>query len=156
MVAGEYSRDAFSSVPPTRFWKAFADSGNLIPKLLPEVVASIELVEGNGGAGSVQKFNFKNGPSLVSNVLVMDHEKYLYRYAILEGGPIGTLLKTCIFETKLGTSSEGGTKNSLKIEYETLGDNPLTEEELARVVGGVPGLSKAMEGYLVANPDAYA
>ncbi|KAG9459528.1 hypothetical protein H6P81_004037 [Aristolochia fimbriata] len=51
-------------------------------------------------------------------------------------------------------SNEGGTKNTLNVEYVTLGDNPLTEAELAQVVGGVPGLAQAMEGYLVANPDA--
>ncbi|KAG9459526.1 hypothetical protein H6P81_004034 [Aristolochia fimbriata] len=155
MVAGEYSRVNFSPLPHNRLWKAFGDSANLIPKLLPELIPSIEVLEGDGGAGTVQKFNLKHGPPLKTHVLVMDHEKHLYKYAIIEGGPIGTLLKSCTFQTTMEASSEGGTKNTLNVEYETLGDNPLTEAELAQVVGGVPGLAQAMEGYLVANPDAY-
>lgn len=48
-----------SPIPPARLFKALViDAHNLIPKLLPQVVKSIELVHGDGGAGSIMQVNF--------------------------------------------------------------------------------------------------
>lgn len=61
---GVYSdTDEFQSpVSPARLFKALAiDAHNLIPKLLPQAVKSIEFIQGDGGAGSIFQVNFIEG-----------------------------------------------------------------------------------------------
>jgi len=51
-----------SPISPSRLFKALVvDAHNLIPKLLPNSVKSIEIIQGDGGAGSIKQFNFVEG-----------------------------------------------------------------------------------------------
>ncbi|XP_068661410.1 major strawberry allergen Fra a 1.07-like [Aristolochia californica] len=159
MVAGSHSQVSVAPVAPARLWKASADTRNLIPKLIPDQVESIVLLEGDGGVGSVTQLNF--GPALqgikyVKNkVEALDNENYVFKFSVVEGRDIGTKLKSCNFEIKMEATSEGGTKTTVKIDYDTLGDSPLSQEDADKIVGGVLGQTKAIEGHLQANPDAY-
>lgn len=48
-----------SPIAPSRIFKAsILDSHNLIPKLLPQAIKSIDIIEGNGGTGSIKQINF--------------------------------------------------------------------------------------------------
>ncbi|EEF45602.1 Major pollen allergen Car b 1 isoform, putative [Ricinus communis] len=59
-----YSDEYTSPVPPARLFKALIlDSNNLIPKLMPQIVKSIEFVQGDGGVGSIKQINFQEGMS---------------------------------------------------------------------------------------------
>lgn len=49
-------------IAPTRMFTALiVDSKNLIPKLLPQFIKSVEVIEGDGGAGSIEQVNFSEG-----------------------------------------------------------------------------------------------
>ena len=51
-----------TSAPPSKMFKALIlDSHNLIPKLMPQSIKSIEFVEGDGGVGSIKQTNFPQG-----------------------------------------------------------------------------------------------
>ncbi|XP_068666546.1 major strawberry allergen Fra a 1.07-like [Aristolochia californica] len=160
MVAGSYSQVFVSPVSPDRLWKASKDTRNLIPKLIPNQVASIVLLEGDGGVGSVTQFNFGEGLKdlgyVKNRIVAMDDENYVFKSSLVEGRGIGTKLKSCTIERKMEATSEGGTKTTLKMDYDTLGNYPLSQEEAENIVGGVLGQTKAIEGHLQANPDAYA
>lgn len=57
-----FTDELTSSIPPSRIFKAsIVDSHNLIPKLLPQAVKSIEIIQGDGGAGSIKQINFTEG-----------------------------------------------------------------------------------------------
>lgn len=57
-VTDEYT----SPISPARLFKALiVDSHNLIPKLMPQAVKSIEIFEGDGGAGSIRQINVVEG-----------------------------------------------------------------------------------------------
>lgn len=57
-----YSDEFTSPISPARLFKALIlDSNNLIPKLMPQVIRSIEFVEGDGGVGSIRQINFQEG-----------------------------------------------------------------------------------------------
>lgn len=63
-----YTDENISPIPPARLFKALIlDSQNLIPKLLPQLVKSIDFIEGNGGAGSIRQVTFHEG----NNIYVM-------------------------------------------------------------------------------------
>lgn len=51
-----------SPLPPTKIFKALIlHSDNLIPKLMPQAIKSIEVIEGDGGPGSIKKITFAEG-----------------------------------------------------------------------------------------------
>ena len=51
-----------SVIAPARLFKAlFLDSDNLIQKVLPQAIKSTEIIEGNGGPGTIKKITFGEG-----------------------------------------------------------------------------------------------
>ena len=65
MVASVVSNEILSPVAPSRLWKAIAkDSHNLMPKLMPDIISSIVLLEGNGEVGTIRQSNFTTGNAL--------------------------------------------------------------------------------------------
>ncbi|XP_068657866.1 pathogenesis-related protein STH-2-like [Aristolochia californica] len=134
MVAGSYSQIFISPVSPTRLWKASMDTQNLIPKLIPN-----------------QELKY-----VKTRIVAMDNENYVFKFGLVEGRGVGTKLKSCIIERKMEATSEGGTKTTVKMDYDTLGNGPLSQEEAENIIGGVLGQTKAIEGHLQANPYDYA
>ena len=55
--------DEFTSpVVPKRVFKALIlDADNLMPKLMPQAIKSVETLEGNGGPGTIKKITFAEG-----------------------------------------------------------------------------------------------
>ena len=65
MVASTVSNEILSPVTPSRLWKAVVkDSHNLMPKLMPDIISSIVILEGNGGIGTIRQSNFTSGNAL--------------------------------------------------------------------------------------------
>lgn len=57
-----FTEEFTSPVPAkTLFTALILDSDNLIPKLLPQAIKSIETIEGDGGPGSIKKMTFAEG-----------------------------------------------------------------------------------------------
>lgn len=57
-----YTHETTTPVAPTRLFKALVlDSDNLALKLMPQIVNNMEIVEGDGGVGSIKKMNFVEG-----------------------------------------------------------------------------------------------
>jgi len=56
-----FSEENISGVAPARLYKALVfDGDNLIPKVV-EAVQSVEVVEGNGGPGTIKKISYLEG-----------------------------------------------------------------------------------------------
>jgi hypothetical protein len=86
MVSGTILAEYTSAVPADRLWKAsFCDGHNLIPKLLPGIISSIDILEGDGaGVGSVKKFNFTDGLFELTipnySLCIVNNYTYTYTY----------------------------------------------------------------------------
>ncbi|KAL9314881.1 hypothetical protein ACSQ67_020333 [Phaseolus vulgaris] len=62
MGALTFTEEFTSSVQPGRLFKALIlDAPNLIPKLMPDAIKNVQLVEGNGGPGSIQEITIAEG-----------------------------------------------------------------------------------------------
>jgi hypothetical protein len=62
MGVASYTQEFTCPISPARMFKALIlDSNNLIPKLLPQIVKSVDLIHGDGGAGSIEQVNFTEG-----------------------------------------------------------------------------------------------
>lgn len=57
-----YELEVVTRIPPSRMFQALVlDGDNLIPKIVPETIKNVELIEGNGGPGSIKKITFGRG-----------------------------------------------------------------------------------------------
>ncbi|RWR80989.1 major pollen allergen Bet v 1-F/I [Cinnamomum micranthum f. kanehirae] len=161
MVAGAVNNEIVSVVSPARLWKAIVkDSHNLMPKLMPDIISSIVVLEGNGGVGTIRQSNFtdviKDFSYWKDRVDAVDDENRMFKYSVIEGGLIGKKVKSTSFELKFEARADGGSICKLNGEYETIEDILPTEAEAKEMMGSMVAMFKAIEGYLVANPDAYA
>ncbi|XP_059630136.1 major strawberry allergen Fra a 1.07-like [Cornus florida] len=109
------------------------DSHNLIPKLMPQAIKSIDITHGNGGAGSIKQINFAEGDAS------MDKQ-----------------IESISDEVKLELSLNGGTVSKMTSKYYAKGDVELSEEFIKAGKEKAMGMYKVIESYLLQNPDAYA
>ncbi|KAJ6706964.1 hypothetical protein OIU85_027326 [Salix viminalis] len=102
MASGTILREYYSSsaVQEDRLWKAaFFDGHNLLPKILPGIITSNDILKGDGAAvHSVRMTNFtdanKDCKFVKDRVEVMDRENLSVKYCILDGGVLGVKVKS--------------------------------------------------------------
>lgn len=57
-----YEHEVTSSIPAPKLFKAFIlDGDSLIPKILPQAIKSVEIIQGDGGAGTIKVTHFGEG-----------------------------------------------------------------------------------------------
>ncbi|KAI6692969.1 hypothetical protein NL676_020679 [Syzygium grande] len=135
------------------------DSHNLIPKIAPQGIKSIEFIEGDGGAGSIKVTNFAEGGHLKflkHRIDALDTENLVCKYTLIEGDVIFEKIELVVYEVKFSASNDGGCVCKMTSEYHTKGDVELKEEDIKQGKEKAMGLYKVVEEYLSANPDAYA
>ncbi|XP_039156427.1 major allergen Pru ar 1 [Eucalyptus grandis] len=129
MVVFKLSDEYSSPIPAARFFRALiGDFHNLIPKLMPEAIGSIDIVQGDGGAGTIMQINFTEGKKFES----------------------------IAYEVNFEPTPDGGSKSRIASTYYTKGNFQLNEEEIKAGRERGLGIYIAVEAYLLQNPDAYA
>ncbi|XP_073290982.1 major allergen Pru ar 1-like [Primulina huaijiensis] len=149
-----------SPIHPSRIFKAsIVDSHNLIPKLMPQAIKSVDILEGSGGAGSIKQINFAQGGNfkfVKYRVDELNEESLVYRYTLIEGDALIEKLEKITYEVKLEQTEDGGSVSKVTSKYYTVGDFVLKEDEVKAGKERVLGMYKAVEAFLLQNPDAYA
>ncbi|XP_030463074.1 major allergen Pru ar 1-like [Syzygium oleosum] len=155
-----YAQEFTTPITPSRMFKALIlDSHNLIPKIAPQGIKSIEFIEGDGGAGSIKVTNFAEGGHLKflkHRIDALDTDNLVCKYTLIEGDVIFEKIESVVYEVKFLASSDGGCVCKMTSEYHTKGDVELKEEDIKQGKEKAMGLYKVVEEYLSANPDAYA
>jgi hypothetical protein len=55
------------------FTALIVDSRNLLPKLLPQFVKDVNIIQGDGGAGTIEQVNFNEGKIIaIKHILEFD------------------------------------------------------------------------------------
>ncbi|KAF8401407.1 hypothetical protein HHK36_012346 [Tetracentron sinense] len=147
-------------VPPARMFKALIlDSHNLIPKLMPQAIKSVDMIQGDGGAGSIKQINFAEGSHfkyVKHRIDALDKENFVCKYSLIEGDVLMGKLESIAYEVKFETAADGGCVCKMTSEYHSVGDGEIKEEEIKAGKERAMGMYKAIEAYLLENPDAYA
>ncbi|KAL3506003.1 hypothetical protein ACH5RR_031385 [Cinchona calisaya] len=158
MAVKTFSEEYTSPISPSRIFKAsIVDSHNLIPKLMPQAIKSIE-IQGNGGAGSIKQINFAEGShfgSLKYHIDELNEETYTYKYTLIEGGALTDKLEKITYEVKFEPTPEGGSISKVTSKYYTKDDFTLNDDEIKAGKEKVLGMYKVVEAYLLQNLDAY-
>ncbi|KAI5010171.1 hypothetical protein ZWY2020_012308 [Hordeum vulgare] len=101
MEGGSLWHEFETDLPAADVWEVYGSLalGQLVPQLLPHVLSKVELVEGDGGVGTVLLVTFppagasEEPRSYKEKFNVVDHEKYIKEAEIVEGdGGVGTVL----------------------------------------------------------------
>ncbi|XP_058727965.1 disease resistance response protein Pi49-like [Vicia villosa] len=151
-----FDDETTSVVAPAILYKALViDADTLTPKVI-DAIKSIEVVEGNGGAGTIKKVTFvEDGETkhVLHKIELVDVANWAYNYSIVGGVGLPDTVEKITFEAKLSEGPNGGSVGKLSVKYFTKGDDAPSEEQLKKDKAKGDGLFKALEGYVLANPD---
>ncbi|KAL2603911.1 hypothetical protein AAZX31_09G040000 [Glycine max] len=115
-----------SPISPSRLFKALVvDAHDLIPKLLPHAVKSIEIIQGNGGPGSIKQFNFVEGSqvkSVKNRINEIDEDTFTYNYSLIEGQALKDKFASIAHEIKFEAAPDGGSVSKVTNKYYLKGD----------------------------------
>ncbi|KAB2092810.1 hypothetical protein ERO13_A02G052300v2 [Gossypium hirsutum] len=154
-----YESEVITAIPPAKMFKAcIVDGDTLIPKIVPQAFKTIEYIEGNGEPGSIKKVTFGEGSQfnyMKEKVEALDKDKLVYRYSVIEGDALMNKLEKITYETKLEASPGGGSICKTSSKYYTIADFEITEEGIKAGKEKTLQIFKAVEAYLLANPDKY-
>ncbi|XP_048130687.1 major allergen Pru ar 1-like [Rhodamnia argentea] len=152
-----FTNEYMSTIPPARLFKALVlDSHTLIPKLMPQAIKSIDIIQGDGGAGTIKQINFSEGNQLSrmkNRVDEPNEETFTYKYTMID---LKDKFESIAYEVKFEPTPEGGSKSNMMSTYYTKGDVTLKEEDIKAGKERALGMYKVAEAYLLQNPDAYA
>ncbi|XP_056159933.1 major allergen Pru ar 1-like [Syzygium oleosum] len=152
-----FTNEYISTIPPAKLFKALVvDSHNLIPKLMPQAIKSIDIIQGDGGAGTIKQINFIEGGQLSSmknRVDELNLETLMYKYTMID---LKEKFESIVYEVKFKPTPKGGSKNKKTSTYYTKGDIELKEEDVKAGKERAFRIYKVAEAYLLQNPDAYA
>ncbi|KAK6161459.1 hypothetical protein DH2020_004840 [Rehmannia glutinosa] len=168
MAITTFTDEHSSPIPPSRIFKAsIVDSHNLIPKLMPQAIKSIEIIHGDGGAGSIKQINFAEGTMILNfyvgspfkymkyRVDELNEDTFTYGYTTVEGDSLVDKLEKITYYVKFEPSPDGGTISKVTSIYHTVGDFTLKEEDVKAGKERVVAMYKVVEAFLIQNPDAY-
>ncbi|XP_062108682.1 major allergen Pru av 1-like [Humulus lupulus] len=154
-----YETEFTSTISPARLFKAFIlDGDNLIPKIAPQAIKQVEILEGDGGAGTIKKVTFGEGSSfnyVKHRVESVDQDNLSHSYTLIEGDALTDKLEKISYETKLEASPDGGSIIKTVSKYYTIGDAEIKEENVKEGKEKASQLFKLFEKYLNDHPDAY-
>uniref|UniRef100_A0A6N2NDU7 Bet v I/Major latex protein domain-containing protein n=1 Tax=Salix viminalis TaxID=40686 RepID=A0A6N2NDU7_SALVM len=100
------------AVSPAKLFKAYClDADTLLPKILPEHIKSSEIVEGNGGPGTIIKITFTEGKELSyakQRIEAIDEENLTYSFSLIEANVWKDAVEKVTYEHKFEPTPEGG------------------------------------------------
>ncbi|KAG8370471.1 hypothetical protein BUALT_Bualt14G0120300 [Buddleja alternifolia] len=156
-----YEHEVTSSIPPAKMWNAYIlDADNLIPKVLPQAIKSVETLEGDGGVGTIKCVTFGEGSQFKSvkhRIDGIDKENYSFQYSIIEGDALGDSLESISYDVKIEAGPDGGSVCKTISKYITKGEHivHITEEKIKEGKEKAKALFKAVEAHLHAHPHEY-
>ncbi|KAL3727730.1 hypothetical protein ACJRO7_032468 [Eucalyptus globulus] len=165
-----------SPIPAARLFKALVlDSHNLIPKLMPQAIKSIDIIQGDGGVEPssrstslkvtihvliffssltyIMAYKSSQLGSMKNRVDEINEETFTYKYTMID---LNEKFESIAYEIKFEPTPEGGSKNKMTSTYYTKGNVELKEGDVKEGKERALGMYKVAEAYLLQNPDTYA
>ncbi|KAH6816096.1 hypothetical protein C2S53_015247 [Perilla frutescens var. hirtella] len=158
MGAITYDIEIPSSIPAAKMYKAVVlDADTLIPKIMPQAIKNVEILEGDGGVGTVKLIHFGEGSqykSVKHRVDAIDTENLTHTYSIVEGDALMGVVESITYHIKIVPTEDGGCICKNRSIYNTKADAEISQEKIKEGKEKAMAMFKAIEAYLHANPDA--
>ncbi|XP_038722110.1 major strawberry allergen Fra a 1.06-like [Tripterygium wilfordii] len=131
-----------AGIPLAKLFKAYVIEGDkLFPKVVPHAIKSVEILEGDGAAGSIKKLNCGEGTGGQREYVVQPQRDV-----------VRDVIEKISFETKIVACGDGGSIWKSKGTYYTKGDVVLEEDEVKTAEEKGKEVFKAVEQYVLAHP----
>ncbi|KAL2230143.1 major allergen Pru ar 1-like [Sesamum indicum] len=158
MASITYDIEIPSPIPAAKMYKAVVlDADTLIPKIMPQAIKNVEILEGDGGVGTIKLIHFGEGSqykSVKHRVDALDTENLTHSYSIVEGDALMGGLESITYHVKIVPTEDGGCICKNRSIYQAKGGFELTEEKIKEGKEKAMAMFKAIEAYLQANPEA--
>ncbi|XP_012084573.1 major allergen Pru ar 1 [Jatropha curcas] len=152
-----YESEVVSAVPAAKLFKVFLFESHIYaPKILPQTIKNIEILQGDGGVGTIKKTNFADGfevKYIKHKIDAVDKDNFTFKYTSFEGEPWLDTLDKVVYETQVVPTPDGGSVTKFTTNYSPKGDAELDVNIVKRGDDNAIGMFKAVEAYLLANPD---
>lgn len=155
---GQLEHELEMHVPASEAWDLFGTLaiGKVVEEQMPERFQKVELIEGDGGVGSILKLTFTPGllgpASLKEKFTKIDNEKHIKEVEVVEGGCLD--LGFTLFRVRMEVMEKGKESSIIKttLEYE------VKEEEAANAslvsIQQLADIVEVGKNYLNRNKDA--
>ncbi|PIN16957.1 hypothetical protein CDL12_10379 [Handroanthus impetiginosus] len=155
MGAITYDMEIPSSIPAAKMFKALVlDADTLIPKIMPQAVKNVEILQGEGGVGTVKLIHFGEGNQFKSakhRVDALDTENLTHSYNIIEGDALMDVLDSVTYHVKIVPTKDGGCVCRNRSIYHTKDGVEISEEKIKEGKEKAMAMFKAIEAYVQAN-----
>ncbi|KAI3730069.1 hypothetical protein L6452_18745 [Arctium lappa] len=147
-----------SSLPAPKLFKVFNNFDTIAPKVEPETYKAVNIIQGDGGVGSIKNIIFGDGIPYTSSkhtVDTIDASNLSLSYTVFEGDALLGILDSATHSIKFIPSSDGGSIYKHTTVFKCKGDAKLTEDTLNLVKATLKKTFKAIESYAIAHPEVY-
>ncbi|KAL6522807.1 hypothetical protein OROHE_016662 [Orobanche hederae] len=144
-------------VSPKRMFKAMViEPHTLLPKIKPDAIKSIDLLGGDGGAGTTRKTNFTDNSYVKHKIDFLDVDECTAKYCLIEGAWLGNKLKRVDYDVKFDGSGNGGCVVKLISAYDPKDGALFNEEDVKAGETQAEEFYTATGKYLHDNPGVCA
>ncbi|KAL1548134.1 major allergen Pru ar 1-like [Salvia divinorum] len=155
-----YEYEVVSTISPSRLFKSFIlDSDNLIPKVVPGAFKSFEILEGDGGVGTIKLITFGEGSQFKfakHKVEEIDEANCTYKYSVIEGDALGDEIESISYVVKVDAGPDGGSVVKTTSSYHTKTEHhSITVEKIKEGKEKAKAIFHAIEAHLHAHPHEY-
>ncbi|KAK6122763.1 hypothetical protein DH2020_043501 [Rehmannia glutinosa] len=152
----KYTQEIKLRVPAKRMFKAMVtESYTILPKIIPNAIKSSDLLQGDGGVGTIRQTNFPDA-YVKHRIDALDTENCVSKYTLIEGPMLGDPLESVYYNQKFEDTSDGGCIFKTVSEYYTKGDAVFKQDDIKNGNDQAIGFYTLTEEYLLANPDVCA
>ncbi|GJT75445.1 root allergen protein-like protein [Tanacetum coccineum] len=147
-----------SSLSADKLFKLFHDFDTLAPKLEPQNYKAINLLEGDGGVGSIKSTTYGDAVPFTSakhKIDAIDASNFSVTYTVFEGDALMGILDSATHHIKFVPSADGGVVFKDSVVFKGKGDAKPTEEALNQFKELLTNTFKTLEAYAIAHPEAY-
>ncbi|GKV37883.1 hypothetical protein SLEP1_g45853 [Rubroshorea leprosula] len=107
---------ATTEIPPARMFNAFVSEAEfIIPNFYVSkailAIQNVELIEGDGGPGSIKKITFGEGSQVKyvkQKIEAIDGKSFSVNYSLIEGESLMSNLEKISYDIKFIAASDGG------------------------------------------------
>ncbi|GKC95412.1 root allergen protein-like protein [Tanacetum coccineum] len=154
-----YSKiEVSSSLSADKLFKLFHDFDTLGPKLEPQNYKTINLLEGDGGFGSIKSTTYGDAVPFTSakrKIDAIDASNFSVTYTVFEGDTLLGILDSATHHIKFVPFADGGAVFKDDIILKCKGDVKPTKETLNQYKELLTNTFKTLEAYAIAHPEAY-
>ncbi|PWA49405.1 vegetative storage protein, VSP [Artemisia annua] len=147
-----------SSISAEKLFKIFHDFDTLAPKVEPQTFKAINVVEGDGGVGTIKSTTYGDAVPYTSSkhkVDAIDPSNFSATYTVFEGDALLGIIDSATHHIKFVPSADGGAVYKHNVVLKCKGDAKPTEETINQFKESFKNTFKALESHLIAHPKAY-